>query len=253
VKRRLLYVIAVTLLAAGAAVMVLSLGVLGGGDSDEVEPLAVGTPLPTQVPTTAPPTPTPKAQGDPRLAALDITRLVVPKIGINAPIVVLGILPDGTMASPKGPTEVAWYTFSSKPGEVGNVVMAGHLDYINYGAAVFYRLRDLRPGDDLQVVLSDGTQVKYVVESVTSYDGPRRRLPTSGDGRRTRRLRLSPARAAATAPAVSTASGWWFVAPGCFRSSHFSDLVSTPCLSVQQALDLRIRYYGTIHFRHECV
>ena len=167
-NRRLLYVIAVTLLAAGAAVMVLSLGVLGGGDGQEAEPLAVGTPLPTQVPTTAPPTPV--AQGDPRLAALDITRLVVPKIGINAPIVVLGILPDGTMASPKGPTEVAWYTFSSKPGEVGNVVMAGHLDYINYGAAVFYRLRDLRPGDDLQVVLSDGTQVKYVVESVTSYD-----------------------------------------------------------------------------------
>jgi LPXTG-site transpeptidase (sortase) family protein len=173
VKRRLLYAIAVTLLAAGAAVMLLSLGVLdrdGGGE--EAEPLAVGTPLPTQVPTSAPATPTatPVAQGDPRLAALDITRLVVPKIGINAPIVVLGILPDGTMASPKGPTEVAWYTFSSKPGEVGNVVMAGHLDYINYGAAVFYRLRDLRPGDDLQVVLSDGTQVKYVVESVTSYD-----------------------------------------------------------------------------------
>jgi LPXTG-site transpeptidase (sortase) family protein len=173
VNRRLLYVVAVTLLLAGAAVMAVSLGVLDrGGDGEESEPLAVGTPVPTQVPTTAPetPTPTPAARGDPRLAALDITRLVVPKIGINAPIVVLGILPDGTMASPKGPTEVAWYTFSAKPGQVGNVVMAGHLDYINYGAAVFYRLRDLRPGDDLQVVLSDGTQVKYVVESVTSYD-----------------------------------------------------------------------------------
>jgi LPXTG-site transpeptidase (sortase) family protein len=166
----------VALLVAGAAVMALSLGVLDRDEPEQLGPLAVGTPLPTQVPTTEPATApatatsTPVARGDPRLAALDITRLVVPKIGVNAPIVVLGILPDGTMASPKGPTEVAWYTFSSKPGEVGNVVMAGHLDYINYGAAVFYRLRDLRPGDDLQVVLSDGTQVKYVVESVTAYD-----------------------------------------------------------------------------------
>ena len=166
-KKTLLYLTAVLLLLAGAAVMIVSLGVLdGGGDS---EPLAVGTALPTVVPSTGP-TPTPAAQGDPRLAALDITRLVVPKIGINAPIVVLGILPDGTMDSPKGPTEVAWYTFSSKPGQVGNVVLAGHLDYINYGAAVFYRLRDLRPGDELRVVLSDGTEVKYSVQTVAEYE-----------------------------------------------------------------------------------
>ena len=167
--KRLLYVMAVLFLMAGAAVISLALDV-GGGHKEDSEPLAVGTPLPTQVPTNAPPTPTPVQQGDPRLAALAIQRLVVPRIGINAPIVVLGILPDGTMASPKGPTEVAWYTFSSKPGEVGNVVMSGHLDYINYGAAVFYRLRDLRPGDELQVVLEDGTQVNYAVESVTAYD-----------------------------------------------------------------------------------
>jgi LPXTG-site transpeptidase (sortase) family protein len=48
--------------------------------------------------------------------------------------------------------------------------MSGHLDYINYGAAVFYRLRDLRPGDEIQLVLQDGTIVKYSVESLTVYD-----------------------------------------------------------------------------------
>jgi LPXTG-site transpeptidase (sortase) family protein len=168
VNRSLLYLMACMWLLAGIAVVVLASGVL---DSAPVEkpPLAVGTPLPTQVPD-AGPTATPVAQGDPRLAALDIKRLVVPKVGINAPIVVMGILPDGTMDSPRGPTEVAWYTFSSKPGQVGNVVLAGHLDYVDYGAAVFYRLRDLRPGDEVTMVLSDDTEVKYAVESVAEYD-----------------------------------------------------------------------------------
>jgi LPXTG-site transpeptidase (sortase) family protein len=53
---------------------------------------------------------------------------------------------------------------------VGNVVLAGHLDYVDYGAAVFYRLRDLRPGDEVTMVLSDDTEVKYAVESVAEYD-----------------------------------------------------------------------------------
>jgi LPXTG-site transpeptidase (sortase) family protein len=151
--------------------MLAALESTDGGPRADDEILAVGTPLPTRAPPTEAPTPAPtQPQGDPRLAALDITRLQVPKLGIDAPIVVLGILPDGTMATPRGPTEVAWYNFSAKPGQIGNVVMSGHLDYINYGAAVFYRLRDLRPGDELRVVLSDGTPVEYVVESVTAYD-----------------------------------------------------------------------------------
>ncbi|HWC28695.1 MAG TPA: sortase [Dehalococcoidia bacterium] len=175
-KNRLLSVSAMALLATAVALMVVALSMLAKAEREgDGEPLAIGTPLPTQAPTSTPPpaatlTPTPAPQGDPRLAALAISRLVVPKIGVNASIVTLGILPDGTMDAPRGPTEVAWYTFSARPGQVGNVVMAGHLDYANYGAAVFYRLRDLRPGDELQVVLADGTEVAYAVESVTEYE-----------------------------------------------------------------------------------
>ncbi len=155
----------------------------GGG---EKEPLAIGVPLPTLVPaetatatatataatTTASETPEPTQgpQGDPRLAALDINRVVMPAIGVDAPIVVLGVHPDGTMASPAGPDAVAWYTFSAKPGEIGNVVLSGHLDYINVGAAVFWRLGELRPGDELQLVMEDDTLVRYVVESLNEYD-----------------------------------------------------------------------------------
>jgi len=170
-------VVAVGLLASGLVLAVISLR--GGEDTAEEPPLAIGTPLPTRVPaataTPAPtqpnqPTPTPTPPGDPRLAALDIHRLLIPDIGVDAPIIVLGLLPDGTMASPDGPDEVAWYTFSAKPGEIGNVVMAGHLDYINVGAAVFWSLSELRPGDEVQLVLEDSTIVKYLIESVVEYD-----------------------------------------------------------------------------------
>ncbi len=153
-----------------------------GGDDGEKEPIAIGAPLPTRVPAaTATPVPpsetpsetpvsTPEPQGDPRLAALSINRVKIPAIDVDAPIVVLGVHPDGTMASPSGPNAVAWYTFSAKPGEIGNVVLSGHLDYINVGAAVFWRLSELRPGDELQLLMEDDTLVRYVVESLNEYD-----------------------------------------------------------------------------------
>ena len=67
---------------------------------------------------------------------------------VNASIQVLGLSSDGVMQDPKGPTDVGWYdltrsfeNFSSYPGWGGNAVFAGHVDYINYGAAVFWRLK----------------------------------------------------------------------------------------------------------------
>jgi LPXTG-site transpeptidase (sortase) family protein len=177
VPRRLLYVFAVLCLSSGMVLAVISFTDRGQKESD---PISLGAPLPTRVPAVTPttsaipetpePGATPTPQGDPRLAALDISRLVIPNISVDAPIVVLGLLPDGTMDSPKGPEDVAWYTFSAKPGQIGNVVMAGHLDYIDYGAAVFWHLNELRPGDEMQVVLEDDTVVKYVVQSVAEYD-----------------------------------------------------------------------------------
>jgi len=173
-RKRLLYAVAVLSLAAGMVLAVISLA--PGGD-DDGPPLAIGTPLPTRVPpatvapsATAGPEATPTPAGDPRLAALEINRLVIPSIGVDAPIIVLGLLPDKTMASPDGPVDVAWYTFSAKPGQIGNVVMAGHLDYIDYGAAVFWRLNELRPGDEIQLIMEDETLVKYLVETVAEYD-----------------------------------------------------------------------------------
>ncbi len=102
--------------------------------------------------------------------AQDVARLVVPSLDIDAPIVALGVDADGAMQAPNNPTDVAWYNFSARPGEIGNIVMAGHLDYVNYGPAVFYHLKDAHLGDELQLVLVDGSVARYRVLNVTSYD-----------------------------------------------------------------------------------
>ena len=54
---------------------------------------------------------------------------------------------DGAMQDPTGPWVVAWYENLGALGAIGNVVMAGHVDYWNVGPSVFFNIRDLTPGD----------------------------------------------------------------------------------------------------------
>jgi LPXTG-site transpeptidase (sortase) family protein len=99
------------------------------------------------------------------------TRLVVPSIGVDAPVVELGLKDDGAMESPDGPDPVGWYGFSPTPGNPGNAVLSGHRDWHTGVAGVFWRLGELREGADLTVVLEDGTSLTYVV-GLSALIGP---------------------------------------------------------------------------------
>jgi LPXTG-site transpeptidase (sortase) family protein len=98
-------------------------------------------------------------------------RLVVPSIGVDAPVVELGLKPDGAMESPDGPDPVGWYGFSPTPGNPGNAVFSGHRDWYTGVAGVFWRLGELREGSDLTLVLEDGTRLVYVV-GLSALIGP---------------------------------------------------------------------------------
>ena len=137
---------------------------LGVDEAPTVTPLATETPLPTA---TAAPEPTVAPTVAPEVP---IARLVIPSIRVNAPVTPRGVSADGVMEDPKGPTEVAWYTFSALPNRPGNIVMAGHVDYINYGAAVFYSIGKLKQGDEIRIDLQNGETATYRVTSVTLYD-----------------------------------------------------------------------------------
>ena len=76
---------------------------------------------------------------------------------------------DGVMQNPTGPWVVSWYKETARLGENGNTVMAGHVDYWDVGPAVFYNLRDLSQGDQIQVTGEDGKVFTYAVDWIETY------------------------------------------------------------------------------------
>ena len=119
---------------------------------------------PTVEPTMEPVAPTPLPSTAP------VVRIKAPSIGVDAPIITRGLDAAGIMQDPPDPVSVVWYDFSAQPGYTGNVVLAGHVDYHNYGPAVFWDLRKLTVGDRLQVALQDGSSYTYQVASLAYYD-----------------------------------------------------------------------------------
>jgi LPXTG-site transpeptidase (sortase) family protein len=110
------------------------------------------------------PQPTP-TQPLPPASEAPIANLVIPRFDVDAPVVVRGVDANHVMETPSGPKDVAWYDFSGKPGFGSNAVFSGHVDYIDYGPAVFWHLKDLNEGDLIEVHLNDGTVYKYQVAS----------------------------------------------------------------------------------------
>lgn len=104
-------------------------------------------------------------------------RLVIPSIGVNAPVTMRVVGPDGAMGNPNGPEDVVWYDFSAYaglggyPGNGGNAVYAGHVNYRNYGAAVFANIESLGPGDLIEVYRGDGQVISYSVQWTTWAEG----------------------------------------------------------------------------------
>jgi sortase (surface protein transpeptidase) len=68
-----------------------------------------------------------------------------------------------------------WYAPGTRPGDPGSAVILGHVDS-KRGPAVFYRLRELRRGDLVEVTGADGTSVRFAVDRVEQFD--KRRFPT---------------------------------------------------------------------------
>lgn len=163
--------LAAGLISAGVVLLVVAARGSGGGPRTLPRfsqlpdaPLATATQTPGASATEAPgPTATPDV-------AQAILRVRIPRIQVDAPTVVLGVDSRGVMLSPKDPMQVAWYNFSAKPGERGNVVLSGHVDYVNFGPAVFWRLRELRPGDEVLLEVDDGRVFTYRVVSAATYD-----------------------------------------------------------------------------------
>ena len=96
--------------------------------------------------------------------------LVVPAAGIDAGGVgTLGLDEIGELQAPATPNDVGWYRDGATPGDPGTAVLVGHVDSYR-GPGVFWHLRNLRPGDTIDVPRSDGTVAHFGVDAVETVD-----------------------------------------------------------------------------------
>lgn len=159
----ILFLASMVLLGAGLAGLLMT----GGGGPpvtnvgeipiyDDGLSTATATPLPTPPPNNSP-----------------LARMIIEKIGVDAPIITLGLDENSVPNVPSGPDEVGWYDWSSRPGWGGNAVFSGHVDWTIYGqpvVGVFYYLRDVGLDDEIKIVLDDGTEYRYTVTGNQAID-----------------------------------------------------------------------------------
>lgn len=102
-------------------------------------------------------------------------RIIIPAIGVSAPVIPLHLNRNRTLQVPKSFSQTGWFVGGPEPGENGAAVIVGHVDSKS-GPAVFYRLRALRRGDLIKVVLKNRHTVRFVVRS--GREVPKKRFPT---------------------------------------------------------------------------
>lgn len=102
----------------------------------------------------------------PSIPVIDPTpkRLVIPAISVDALIEAQGLDSKRNLATPKDYRDVAWYSLGPRPGEPGNAVINGHVNWWT-GDAVFTHLSRLRIGDEVRVTRADGHALVFRVSS----------------------------------------------------------------------------------------
>lgn len=176
---RLLLVLAAGLVLLGAAVTIallsrptsaitpagapLNLGVVpGAGRSADARVAGgSGTPVPTQ----------PRTASEP----IQPERIRIPRFGVDAPVVAVGISATGGLEVPDDPKVLGWWAGGAAPGAaVGTAVVAGHVNTAAAGPGALSRLAELRPGDEITVVGS-GRELRFRVVALRQY--PKSDLP----------------------------------------------------------------------------
>jgi Sortase domain len=184
-RRRPALLLGIAAIVAGLALFVSVVGAISHDDyGPRLDAAAIGAPKHDA----AAPPPTRERVAVP-------VRIEIPAIGVRAPIILLGLNPDRSLEVPEDFDDTGWWSGGSRPGETGPAVIVGHVDS-RTGPAVFYRLRELRRGDEVVVVRRDGTRARFTVLGSERYpkdefptarvygrtDGPTLRLITCGGG-----------------------------------------------------------------------
>jgi len=159
----------------------------------------------TAHPRSTPPSSRPSAKAAHALGRSVPVRLQIPAIGVDTPVMQLGLASDGSVQVPPitAHDRAGWYRHSPTPGQLGPSVILAHVTVGAYGDGVFRHLARLHRGDRIVARLENGTAAVFAVNAVRTVakaefptdavygnvDRPELRLitcggPRTGDGYR---------------------------------------------------------------------
>ncbi|HEY2191174.1 MAG TPA: class F sortase [Actinomycetospora sp.] len=101
------------------------------------------------------------------LAASTPTTVTVPSIGAKSSLISLGQNSDGSLQVPPlaNPMQAGWYDKSPSPGTLGPAVVLGHVNG-DGKAGIFYRLKDVKAGDQVMIARQDGQTAVFTVSHI---------------------------------------------------------------------------------------
>jgi len=146
---------------AAAAALALSFALTACGSGSASTPSAASTSVPATK----------------TFSGLRPTAVSIPKIGAQSSLLAVTVDNDDKINVPSvhTPMQAAWYRLSPVPGDVGPAIVLGHVDG-DKKPGIFYRLKDLTPGDEIDIERSDGQKLKFVVDHKDEV--PKEQFPT---------------------------------------------------------------------------
>jgi Sortase domain len=104
--------------------------------------------------------------------------LRIPALGVSAPIAPVVADQDGALGVPDDPGVLGWWSDGPVPGApLGTAVIDGHVDTAASGPGALFRLRTLKPGDEIDVI--DGSR-SIVFQVVALREYPKAALAGAG-------------------------------------------------------------------------
>lgn len=95
-------------------------------------------------------------------------KFAIQSLGVTASVVQVGINGDGQMEVPTNWVDVGWYKLGPRPGELGNAVLAGHLDGPKGEHGVFWDLNKIAVGAAVDVTDDHSRVYHYSVKRTES-------------------------------------------------------------------------------------
>ncbi len=94
--------------------------------------------------------------------------ILIPSINVHRPIEPVGLDRSGAIVNTVNLWNAGWYKEGPVPSAPGDAVIEGHAGYPD-APLLFGRLRRLHPGDQIVVVLADGTRRLFLVDSLAIW------------------------------------------------------------------------------------